>query len=112
MPEIEPLTYVFLFAVRFPDEPDERATRCRHIVSSIEVVGEGPPTQVDVQSHEVERRDLTGKPRWEPAGSQPPAVMMRELFTRVSFSSALEITSYGGGVREVDLGMIIIPRDK
>lgn len=104
--EVFPGTVVFLFTLRFHDEPVAAATRCRFIAA---------PGYVK-QSYEVDHLDLAGQPRWESLGEKPPIALMTEVFNRLASGSqggsvgVVSLAEAPNGVRTIDLGMITIRR--
>jgi len=110
MPPV-PNTMVFLFDVRYPDEPNEKATHCRHIVIPGNVAQGGD--QFDQQLYQIEQTDVTGKPHWVAYGDAPPNALMADLFLRVCAGAAGQARPREDGpVRTVDLGTIVVPRVK
>lgn len=112
---ISPGTVVFLFSLRFQDEPESAATRCRFIASPGHVLLNGERVYAQ-QVYECERPDLAGQPRWERQDDKPPTTLMTEVFNRLAQGSngqsvgVVSTTEAGNGVRSLNLGTIVIKR--
>lgn len=114
--EVRPGTVVFLFALRFHDEPADAATRCRLIAAPGFVTADESIRVYDHLVYEVERLDLAGQPRWAFADNNPPVVLMTEVFNRLASGSqggsvgVVSLAEAPNGVRTIDLGMVTIRR--
>ena len=112
---VSPGTVVFLFALRYDDEPASAATNCRFIAAPGYVKPSGERFYNE-EIYEVEVPDRTGQPRWSALDEKPPNALMTEVFNRLASGSrggsvgVVSLAEAANGVRTIDLGMITIRR--